>query len=359
MRVLVTGGLGCVGSQLARAYLDAGHSVAIIDACESKRNEWTCDRLLEHVDDPLKVRIYQRRLEKMHGEDRGFTYHLREYLHSVDVVIHAAASTGIPHSAEHPDDDWVSNVDATKVLLDALRECPKPTVILSSVKPYRTTFPREPNEWYAANDGKGQPPQDNQMRNHGGLKEDDPLEPDEPYAASKAAQSMLAMAWARTYDLPVVTLRCSNLYGPGACHGPRHGWLTWFCISAAIGRPLEVQGGGGQARDMLHGSDVYRACEAALSNARRLAGKVFNVGGGAPNVISVREAAERLRERSGCEIVEGPGRRHEDQLVFVDHSAFTEATGWRPLVGVAAGMAGTYEWAREHAEELRAVYEGV
>ncbi len=110
---------------------------------------------------------------------------------------------------------------------------------------------------------------------------------------------------------------------------------------------------------MLYGTDVYRACEAALSNARTLQGRVFNVGGGRPNIISVRAAAERLRSWSNAAIVEGPGRRHEDQLVFVDHSAFTAATGWRPEVSVEQGMMDTYTWAAAHRDELHKIYEGV
>lgn len=344
MRMLITGGLGCIGSQIARAYLDDGHEIMIIDAAEERRNEWMEIALRSEYG--KRVSVCCGRMEKTVGREW-----LRIVLPYVDAVIHAAASTGIPHSAQHPDDDWASNVDATKVLLDALREHPVPTVILSSVKPYRTTFgpllTDNPEEQAA------------QMRERGGLREDDPLDPDEPYAASKAAQSLLATAWARSYDLPIVTLRCSNLYGPAPCHGPRHGWLTWFCIAGAIGRKIEVQGGGQQARDMLYGSDVASACRAALDNARRLAGKVFVIGGGRKNITSVRRMAIKVQGCTGAEIVEAPGRRHEDQLVFVDHARFTEATGWRPLVGVEEGSDRVLSWAEENADELRRVYEGV
>lgn len=345
MRVLITGGLGCVGSQIAREYLEAGHDVEIIDSAEEPRNLWIRKQLGAQW--PL-VRTWSERIERniddVHGLVRG-----------ADAVIHAAASTGIPHSAEHSDDDWASNVDATKVLLDALREHPVPTVVLSSVKPYRIDEARA----YDMREALRYEQHGHKPLHDGGLHEDDPIEPDEPYAASKAAQSMLAMAWARSYDLPVVTLRCSNLYGPAPCHGPRHGWLTWFCIAGAIGRKIEVQGGGQQARDMLYGSDVASACRLALANARTLAGKVFNIGGGSKNVTSVRRMAVKVQGCTGAEIVEAPGRRHEDQLVFVDHSRFTEATGWRPLVNVEEGSDRVLAWAEENAEELKKVYEGV
>lgn len=360
MRVLVTGGLGCIGSQIARSLFDEGHEVVIIDSAAEERNQWIANQLRLKYDPEIHFDCLEYSANS-----------LRDILPYCDAVIHAAASTGIPHSALHPDDDWASNVDATKVLLDALRKHPLPTVVLSSVKPYATSG-------FLDQDGDplcGQ--QSSQMQWHGGLKETDQLAPDEPYAASKAAQSMLAMAWARSYDLPVVTLRCSNLYGPAPCHGPRHGWLTWFCIAGAMGRDIEVQGGGAQARDMLYGSDVASACWAAIRNLqaervlstswseidakmdKSITGKVFNIGGGYKNVTSVMRMAIKVQGMTGCRIVEAPGRKHEDQLVFVDHSRFTEATGWRPLVNVEEGSDRVLRWAAENETELQKVYEGV
>lgn len=332
MRILLTGGLGCIGSQIAESFLHGNHTVTIIDACESERNVFTANKLIAKG-----CIVEKRRIEDNDG--RAIIDHL---VRRCDVIIHAAASTGIPYSAVHPVDDWASNAEATRVLLEAIRLYPRPTVILSSVKPYRVDSP-------------------NELRLRGGLGEDDRLDPDEPYAASKAAQSMLAVAYARSYDLPIVTLRCSNLYGTAPCHGPRHGWLTWFCISAAIGRPIEIQGTGDQARDMLFGTDVAAACRVSLANARQLAGKIFNIGGGVANVISINQAYAALQKISahyGSEVkcIVGPSRKYEDQLVFVNYCAFHAATGWYPCVPVNDGIRRTYEWARENVDELQKIY---
>ncbi len=280
-------------------------------------------------------------IEKARVERYGFG----DLLAVTDAVIHAAASTGIPHSVEHPHDDWASNVDATFRLLDGIRYSERkiPTVVLSSVKPYDLS-------------GLDMSPSNG---NDVGLTEDVPLVPDEPYAASKAAQSMLAMAYARSYDLPIVTFRCSNLYGPAPCHGPRHGWLTWFAISAAIGRPLEVQGTGEQTRDMLHADDVYSACMMAIESASRLSGRVFNLGGGHSNRISVNQAAaELVAMAGGGEIRTAPGRKMEDMHVYANTGAFLKATGWHPLVGVRDGMRSVFEWAKAHRDDLAKLYEG-
>lgn len=327
MRYLITGGLGVIGSCMARRLLEAGHDITIWDACEAPRNEWVKGQLKDYP----AIRWIGDRIEKWKPVAVA-----ERILDGIDFVIHAAASTGIPYSVDNPDEDWRSNVDATKVLLDALRKTPRPTVVLSSIKPYRVD-PLPPH----------------------GLDESALLEPDEPYAASKAAQSMLCMAYARSYGLPVVTFRCSNLYGPAPCHGPRHGWLTWFCISAAIGRPLEVQGSGLQSRDMLHADDVFSACMAALERADKLKGEVFNLGGGSENRITVAHAAALLRELTGIEVKQAPRRAMDDDDVFVSYAKFTHAVGWAPRVGVDEGLREVLAWAQQHKAELAKIYEGV
>lgn len=341
MRYLVTGGFGVVGSVIARRLLASGHSVTVLDACEATRNRWIRDRLkIFELQHPPESRLTagEWRIEQLAPSEIA-----KKVLSQVDAVIHCAASTGIPHSVLNPDDDWLSNVDATRTLLEALRAHPLPTVVLSSVKPYKV-----------------QPGVAGITPSFCGLTENDVLEPDEPYAASKAAQSMLTMAYARSYNIPAVTFRCSNLYGPAPCHGPRHGWLTWFAISAAIGRPIEVQGTGTQTRDMLHADDVHSACMAALESADRLKGMVFNIGGGYNNRISVGEAAAELVAMAGDgSISTAPARAMDDDHVFANYGAFLKATGWRPMVGVRDGMRQVFEWARENKEELTKLYEGV
>jgi CDP-paratose 2-epimerase len=346
MRYLVTGGLGVIGSAAVRHLLDAGHEVVVIDAAEQPRNEWVARRLEAHPGAD-RLNIYPQRLE---------TLELAPLVEQAEFVIHAAAHTGIPHSATDPSDDWASNVDATRELLEALRHCPRrvPTVIMSSVKPYQLTHDPAAVSWMPGSEWEG-------------IDESAPLVPDEPYAASKAAQSMLAMAYARSYALPITTLRFSNLFGPGPCHGPRHGWLTWFCISAATGRPIEVQGGGEQARDMLYADDIVAALLAALHglgqrggmDGASLAGRVFNVGGGKKNVVTVRQVAKHLQSATGVRIIEAPGRQHEDRVFITDHRQFSSATGWYPRVLVFDGARRVLNWALENAEELRELYRGV
>lgn len=341
MKWLVTGGLGVIGGLFAEERLRVGDEVAVIDAAEKPRNIFVLEKL-GAMGAGMRLAMSVERLERSD---------LAAALGWADAVVHAAAHTGIPHSSEDPGDDWVSNVDATRVLLEGLRMQAAggrkvPTVIMSSVKPYSVDGMAHTREG------------DRYVWTHGpelGIDERWPLEPDEPYAASKMAQSGLAMAYARTYDLPIVTLRFSNLYGPAPCHGPRHGWLTWFCIQRELGQVPEIQGTGLQVRDMLYSNDINAALRVAIEQAEKLGGRVFNVGGGMRNTASVLEAAKLIWDR-GFVPTEAPGRKREDPIFITDHSAFTAATGWRPHVTVDVGAALVRAWARENERELRDLY---
>ncbi len=374
MRILVTGGCGVIGSCFAENMLKAGHEVEIIDACEEKRNQWLYAGFRSK-----NVTVYQSRLEGLPWNFYGST---SKWFSKFDLVLHAAASTGIPHSAKDPNDDWVSNVDATKVLLDVLRQCEKPpvTVVLSSVKPYDLSPLYAPHgsthrssHTVVERDTRYELLSIGSWDEHG-VDESFPLDPDEPYAASKAAQSALCIAYARTYSLPLTVFRCSNLYGPAPCHGPRHGWLTWFAISAALGRPITIQGNGKQTRDMLHADDVTSAVLAAYENIGDCSGQLFNLGGGHINTVSVMEAAEWIRDYCEPDPTIGEkvvirwdrlgGRRFEDKLFVTNHSKFTKLTGWSPKHVLLdqdgdPALADIVDWAFQNADELRPLYEGL
>jgi CDP-paratose 2-epimerase len=328
MKYLITGGLGVIGSLCAKRLLEQGNTVTIIDDGADARHAFNFN---------YEAYYLRNRLEETAPDI------LVELVADADRVLHAAASTGIPYSAQEPLDDWRRNVDGTLALLEAVRRCPRPTVVLSSVKPYglgALSALERPTRFELSGTG---------------VNESFPLLPEEPYGASKAAQSLIAHAYARSYSLPLTVFRCSNLYGPAACHGPRHGWMTWFCIQAALGLPIQIQGKGNQTRDMLFWSDVLSACEASWKQGG--SGLIMNLGGGRHNTTSPLEAVATLRSLGATiETVSAPGRVHEDDLFVTDTRAVDYAIDWRPGVDVEDGIARVYEWACANRDELRRVY---
>lgn len=341
MRYYVTGGLGVIGSCFAKSMLNLGHDVTIVDSAEEQRNLWMAHQLEKEYGNKVTIQI--KRIEHANLSDAC----------DHDFILHAAAHTGIPHSTQDPTDDWISNVDTTRQLLETLRKCktkiPPPTVVLSSVKPYQVKHLQHKIQ------GKRFIWRD-ELR---GIDESWPIEPDEPYAASKLSQSAICMSYARTYNLPVTILRCSNLYGPAPCHGPRHGWLTWLCISAILNREIEIQGTGLQVRDMLYSDDITSAIIAAGEHIIQTSGNVYNVGGGHKNSISVLEAIDIISETIDVKTTRKRSRRNEDLIFITDHTKFSSVTGWHPLVNVKTGIRNILKYADNKRDDLRDIYNGI
>jgi CDP-paratose 2-epimerase len=346
MKYYITGGLGVIGSCFAEEMLKQGHHVTILDSAEEYRNIWMAKYLQDNY---RKVVIHKAKMELFHFDD----------LRGHDFILHTAAHTGIPHSAIDPVDDWMSNVESTRNILEKLRklDIKIPMVVLSSVKPYKVDdIPVSINSSrtsYMWSD-------DRVSHIWNGINEKNVMEPDEPYAASKMAQSALCMAYARTYGLPVMVFRCSNLYGPAPSHGPRHGWLTWFCLSAVLEREIEIQGNGFQVRDMLFSDDVSSAVLTAFEHINQTKGNVYNIGGGFQNSISVLEAVNLIEKiYKPIKRKQGTGRKHEDLIFITDYSKFNNATGWKPQINVETGITKIIKWAETNKDIVKKIYDGV
>jgi len=322
MRYLVTGICGVMGSLFALEMVkrDISNQVVGFDCGKDPRHKYTAKRLKD-----AGVDVYD--------EDLRSDYFWNE-LQRADCVLHAAASTGIPYSGDSPDEDWDLNVDATRYVLAGLRKFPTPTVVLSSVKPYALPKKAKP------------------------VNETFPVYCEEPYAASKLAQSSLCQAHAKSYGLPIVIFRCSNLYGPAPCHGPRHGWATWFAIAAALGVPIEVQGTGNQSRDLLFSPDLNDAITRALrwvsATEPERYGETFNVGGG--TMVSLNKAVSELQRWEDVVVRKGKPRKNDDAWFVTDNTKASQVLGWNPTVDFRKGLEVIYMWARGEKEQLRKVY---
>ncbi len=331
VKYCVTGGAGVIASLFAKSKIASGAAVQIIDDGLDLRHEMNLGEL-------------RRETHRLGSDIFGSNISVG----SADRILHAAASTGIPYSGKAPLDDWSRNVDGTIEVLQAVRTTPRPTVVLSSVKPIGLgkLFSMEWHDHFALSGY--------------GVDESFILSPDEIYAASKAAQSLVCQAYARTFDLPIVVFRCSNLFGPAAPHGKRHGWLTNFCIRAALGWTIEIQGSGKQTRDMLFATDVESAAMlafAALESNDVERGRIFNLGGGPANTISVLQAVAMLRGLGATfETKQAEGRKNEDMLFVTDCSAIQRDLGWERTVSVLEGVTRVYEWAKTNRDELGEIY---
>ena len=318
-RVLVTGGAGFIPSNFIRHLLRATpYEVVSLDALTYAGN-------LENLRD---VRSHER-LSFVHGDIRDEAL-VREVVAGVDVIVNAAAESHVEKSiAEGASEFVATNVEGTRVLLDAVREEPvERFILISSSEVYGTAE-------YAPMD------------------EGHPLNPRSPYAATKAGGDRLAYSYFVTYGLPIVIVRPFNNYGPRQ-HPEKV--IPRFILQALADEPLTVHGDGTASRDWLYVDDDAEAIEAIIAaDIDGLAGEVVNVATGID--ISVRDVADSVLAAVGADA----------DVVFVDerlgqvdrHIGSTDKleqlTGWRARTSFEQGLEQTVAWYRENEVWWRAL----
>jgi CDP-paratose 2-epimerase len=179
-----------------------------------------------------------------------------------------------------------------------------------------------------------------------GIGEERLLDFHSPYGCSKGAADQYVRDYARIYGIPTVVFRQSCIYGYRQFGVEDQGWVAWFTIAGALGRRVTIYGDGKQVRDVLFVEDLVRAYELAAEKIGKVAGRVYNIGGGPKHSMSLLELLAMLERMLGKRIPREFGDwRPGDQPVFVcDISKARDELGWEPVVGVEEGVRKLYDW---------------
>lgn len=316
-RALVTGGHGFVASNLARALLERGDAVTVLD-------------LAAPAGSGLDLQGIASEVELVEADLRDArTVEATVAASEFEVVFHLAAQTLVGPAMADPTPTFEVNVRGTWTLLEACRRAEVPAVVVaSSDKAYGPSK---------------ELPYREEMR----------LAPASPYEASKAAADAIALSYRPAYGLPVAVTRFANIYGGGDANFSR---LIPEAIAAVLeGRRPQIRSDGSPERDFLYVSDAvaaYLAVEHAVGAGGPGAGEAFNAGGETPH--SVREVLETVVAVSGTDLEPeylGTGNpAGEIDRQYVDSTKLRELTGWRPEVGLRDGLIRTLDWYRDHAE---------
>ncbi len=333
--VLITGGAGFIGTNLADRLLSSGQPVVLYDNLSRRGVEenlaWLKKRhgsLLRH--ECADVRDPER---------------LRMAVSDASAVFHFAAQVAVTTSLDAPIEDFEINARGTLNLLEALRSLaqPPPLVFTSTNKVYGDLTQIRLRRHRLRYE-----PEEEQVRRYG-FNEDCPLHFHSPYGCSKGAACQYVQDYARTFKLPTVVFRMSCIYGPHQFGTEDQGWVAHFLIRALENAPLTIYGDGRQVRDILFVEDLVNAFLLAREHISELAGQAFNMGGGPGNTTSLLELMDIIGELGGrTPDVRFDDWRPADQLYYVsDTRRFSELTGWSPAVGVRAGVERLYSWLRE------------
>jgi CDP-paratose 2-epimerase len=179
-----------------------------------------------------------------------------------------------------------------------------------------------------------------------GVSEEQPLDFYSPYGCSKGAGDQYSIDYARIYGLKTVTFRQSCIYGQHQFGMEDQGWVAWFAIRALLQKPVVIYGDGKQVRDVLYIEDLIKAYELAIKNINKTAGKVYNIGGGSRNTLSLLELVQLLNKKFGCNLKYSfADWRPGDQKIYVSNiKKAAKDFGWRPAVAPEEGVRRLMDW---------------
>ena len=330
--VLITGGAGFVGANLAARLLSAGTSVLVYDNLARAGAEKNLRWLRDTFGNNLHVTIADTRDEPA----------LREAVSVSSQVYHFAAQVAVTSSLIDPVTDFDVNLGGTLNLLEAVRLAanPPPIVFTSTNKVYGAL----PDVDLEVFEGRYRP-SDARLRSSG-ISEARPLDFHSPYGCSKGAADQYILDYTRSFGIRATVLRMSCIYGPHQFGNEDQGWVAHFVVRALDQQPITVYGDGRQVRDILFIDDLVDAMLLSQERMDTLSGRAFNIGGGPANAVSLIEALERIGKILGrAPALEHSAWRVGDQRYYVsDTHAFTAATGWRPRVSVGEGMTRLCNW---------------
>jgi UDP-glucuronate 4-epimerase len=307
MRVCVTGAAGFVGSHLSESLVVQGHEVVGLDSFVPYYDRAVKERNLHALRDTDRFRLAE--VDLRDGD-------LDRVLDGVDGVVHCAAMPGLTKSwsdfALYQD----CNLLGTQRLLEAARRARLSRLVhISTSSVYGL-------------DATGD--------------ESTPVTPNSPYGVTKLAAEQLALAYHRTYDLPVTVLRLFSVYGPRQRPDMAY---NIFADAVTSGRPVVVYGDGLQTRSNTYIDDAVAACTAALE--RCPVGEVFNIGGGA--LLTVLDAVRLIAEHAGVEpaITWAPPRPGDQRTTSAVIDKARAVLGYAPTVEPADGLKRQVEWQLE------------
>ena len=330
MTVLVTGGAGFIGCNIADRVADEGTDVIVLDALRRTGVERNLAWLQSRHGDRIRF---------VRGDVRDREA-VTPLVAEAEAVFHMAAQVAVTTSMDDPRDDFEINALGTFNVLEAARADRTPVIFASTNKVYGDLA-----DLAFVDEGAGHLPADTDLRAHG-IGEDRPLDFHTPYGCSKGAADQYVLDYARSYAVPAAVLRMSCIYGHRQMGTEDQGWVAHFLIRALSGEPITLFGDGRQVRDILDVGDVVDAYMATWRRIDAVAGRAFNMGGGADNAVSLLTLIAYIEEVVGRPVdLRFADWRAGDQRYFVaDTRAAVAALGLKPRRGWREGVAALAEW---------------
>ena len=346
MKILITGGCGFLGSNLAAAYLQEGAEVTVIDAL-FRNGSATNLACLESQAAPGRLHFSQTDLADANGVLAVFRRHA-----PFDYICHVGGQVAMTTSLTDPARDLLTNV------LEPSRARGRPSYSPEALIAYSSTNKvygdlecsamRRPLD--AIYSRSSQRPR--RVTGTGFLHS---------LRLFKGAADQYVRDWARVYGLKTVVFRHSSIFGGRQFASFDQGWVGWFCqkaieqkrahLAGFLPEPFTIAGTGKQVRDVLHADDLIGLYRTAYEHREQMKGEIFNIGGGASNSLSLLELFDILAELLAIPplIYTPTPRRASDQDCFIaDIGKAERVLGWTPAISCREGISSMLTWTEKH-----------
>lgn len=335
MKILITGGCGFLGSNLAAEVMKRGDELFVFDnlfRSGSQENLKWLQQLGKFTFFHSDIRIYND-VENVICKVRP------------DVVFHLAGQVAMTTSIDNPRLDFEINVIGGNNLLEAIRKYSPQTIIT-----YSST-----NKVYGDMNWINYKETDTRYIATGfenGFSERLPLSFESPYGCSKGATDQYMLDYARIFGIKTIVFRHSSIFGGRQYASSEQGWIGWF-----IQKALEIQknqttsnftisGNGKQVRDVIFASDLINCYFSAIQNIEKTSGQVYNIGGGIDNSLSLLELFAFLEDELSIKMSYDilPWRKSDQKVFIADISLAKNDFNWKPLITKEEGLRKMIEW---------------
>ncbi len=338
MKILIIGGCGFLGSNLASHGIGDNHEITIFDNLSrvgaSSNLKWL-RTLGEFTFFHGDVRVKN----DVENVIKGGVY---------DAIFHLAGQVAMTTSIENPYKDFETNTMGLLNSLDSIRKySPNTAIFFSSTNKVYGDLEQynysEASTRYICEDCKM------------GFDEAVPLDFRSPYGCSKGAADQYMLDYYRIFGIKSVVFRHSSMYGSRQYSTNEQGWVGWFCkqaVDKCLGKnvkPFTISGNGKQVRDVLHARDMMRLYYDALDNIDKVAGNVYNIGGTMEQSLSLLELFELLSKMLDVklEYTQLPPRISDQKVFVADISKIKREIGWSPTVKAEDGITEMIQWVKD------------
>mgnify|MGYP000260911379 CR=1 FL=1 len=320
MKILITGGVGFIGTNTAIYFAKKNHQITIVDNFSRLGVEKNASFLKKKFP---KIKIIKSNVSSIKN--------YQSFLNQAEVVIHLAGQTALTTSIKNPKNDFQNNLVDSFILLEYLRKNnPKAIVIYSST-----------NKVYG--DLKA-------MKKFSPVDENTPLDFISPYGCSKGAADCYFLDYQRIFGLKTVVFRQSCIYGPHQLGVEDQGWVAHFAKQFLLKKAITIFGDGKQIRDLLYVNDLVEAYEKSIKNIEKVKGQAINIGGGKNNAYSLLQVIKILEKEFGYKIpIYFDKTRIGDQKYFVSkNKKAKKLLNWQPKTNFLKGLKELIRWQKEN-----------